>query len=696
MKRFFALLTLLVASVLSLPTLVRGQNPPAESLRPEIVKPDHHDVSRPLRDLYFFGKSRTRSDFEPKRTQSIGNVNPKVTDALAATGAATTAASVTAGNNFDGVPVDSSYRVAPPDTNGAVGATQYVQWVNLRFAVFDKATGAMAAGFPKQGNAIWTGFADTACANNNDGDPIVQYDKAANRWILTQFSVSTTPYKQCVAVSTTSDATGTYARYSYSYSSDFNDYPKLGVWPDGYYITYNMFHNGIMFIGAKACAFDRASMLAGASANQQCFQLSSSYGSLLPSDLDGATAPPAGTPNLLVNFGTSSLRLWKFHVDWANSANTTLTGPTTITVASFSKACGGGTCIPQPSTSNQLDSLADRLMYRFAYRNFGDHEALLVNHSVASGSVSGVRWYELRNPTGGSMASGTPFLYQQGTFQPDSNWRWMGSAAMDKVGNIAIGYSLSSSSIVPSIRFAFRDPGDPLGTLGNESYIYNGSGSQTGTLHRWGDYSSISIDPVDDCTLWYTTEYLPANGSFNWNTRIANFKFSACGGSPSNVPPVASFTYSCTGLNCTFTDTSTDSDGTVSAWNWNFGDGGTSTTQNPSHSYAAGGTFSVSLTVTDNGGATNTATQNVTVSSPTGITLSATGYKVRGLQKADLAWSGASSPTVDIYRNGVPLTNTANNGAYTDNINARGSGSYSYQVCEAGTSTCSNTATVIF
>jgi len=680
-------------STFALSITASGQNPNAESHRPDIVRPDHFDVSKPLRDLYAVGTARTRSDFEPKRTEAVGNVNPKGVDPLAAQSLAMSAASVSSGNNFDGVPVDSARRVAPPDTNGAVGATQYVQWVNLRFAVFDKVSGAMAAGFPKQGNSIWAGFADTACANNNDGDPIVQYDKAANRWILTQFSVSTTPYRQCVAVSTTSDATGSYARYSYSYSTDFNDYPKLGVWPDGYYITYNMFRNGATFIGSKACAFDRAAMLAGTAANQQCFQLSSSFGSLLPSDLDGATAPPTGTPNLLVNFGTNALRVWKFHVDWANSANSTLTGPATVNVAAFARTCNGGTCIPQPGTSNQLDSLADRLMYRLAYRNFGDHEALVVNHSVSSGSTSGVRWYELRNPTGGTMASGTPVVYQQGTFQPDANWRWMGSAAMDKVGNLAIGYSLSSSSIVPSIRFAYRDPADPLGTLSNETSLYVGGGSQTSTLHRWGDYSSISVDPVDDCTLWYTTEYIPSNGSFNWNTRIANFKFSTCGGSPGNTPPVASFTVNCTNLDCTFTDTSTDSDGSVVAWNWGFGDSGTSVTQNPTHTYAAGGTYSVSLTVTDNGGATNTSTQNVTVSSPTGITLSAVGSKVKGLEKVDLSWSGANP--VDVYRNGTKIA-TVSGTTYTDNLNARGTGTYAYQVCAAGTSTCSNTATVVF
>jgi hypothetical protein len=531
MKRIFSLLVVTALCGLTI-TLSQAQDQSnvAEKLRPEILKPEHQDTSPPLRDLQPTKPGLTRKEFEPKRMEQIGHTNPKGIDPLATssfTGLSTLAA--TPGNNFDGVPVDPAFRVAPPDTNGAVGATQYVQWVNLRFAVFDKLTGAMLPGFPKQGNSIWAGFGGP-CETNNDGDPIVQYDKAANRWVLTQFSVSTTPYTQCVAVSTTPDATGTYRRYSFSYGTDFNDYPKLGVWPDGYYVTYNMFRRGRTFIGAKVCAFDRDAMLGNINrtVTQQCFQLSSSFGGLLPSDLDGATPPPAGTPNLMVNFGTNSLRLWKFKVNWTTPASTTLTGPTTISVAAFSTACGGGTCIPQSGTTNTLDSLADRLMYRLAYRKFSDHETLVVNHSVASGGVSGVRWYELRNPAGGTMANGTPVVYQQGTFQPNTTWRWMGSAAMDKDGNLAVGYSISSSSIKPSIRFAFRAPGDPLGVLGNETFIYDGAGSQTSTLHRWGDYSSISIDPVDDCTMWYTTEYIPANGSYNWNTRIASFKLGTC------------------------------------------------------------------------------------------------------------------------------------------------------------------------
>jgi hypothetical protein len=415
---------------------------------------------------------------------------------------------------------------APPDTNGAVGATQYVQWVNESFAVFNKSTGAIAAGFPKAGNTLWSGFGG-GCQTNNDGDPIVQYDKAANRWVLTQFSVSTTPFLQCVAVSTTSDATGSYNRYSFSYSN-FNDYPKMGVWPDGYYISYNMF-NGNTFVGARACAFDRAKMLTGAAATQVCFQLSSSFGGLLPSDLDGSNAPPAGSPNYFLNFGTNSLNMWKFHVDFTTPANSTLTGPTNIPVAAFSAACsGGGTCIPQPSTTNQLDSLADRLMYRLAYRKFSDgHESLVVNHSVTAGSSVGVRWYELRSP------GGTPTVFQQGTYAPDSSYRWMGSIAMDQAGNIAMGYSVSSSTVRPGIRYTGRLAGDTLGQMTQgETTLQAGVGSQTGSLHRWGDYSAITVDPVDDCTFWYTNEYLKATGSFNWSTRIGSFKLPNCGGAP--------------------------------------------------------------------------------------------------------------------------------------------------------------------
>jgi hypothetical protein len=428
------------------------------------------------------------------------------------------------GKGFSGPQGTFTVQYAPPDTVGAAGATQYVQVVNVGLAVFDKATKNVVYG-PVPTNTLWSGFGGQ-CQSDNDGDAVVVYDKAANRWIVSQFAVGTTPYLQCVAVSQTSDATGGWYRYSFSYGSVFPDYPKMGVWPDAYYETFNMF-TGNSFSGSKLCAYNRSAMLTGSAATQQCFQLSSSYGGVLPSDLDGSTAPPAGSPNFMLTYGTNSLKLWKFHVDWANTANTSLTGPTNIPVASFTPACSGGTCIPQKGVNQKLDSLADRLMFRLAYRNFGTYQALVVNHSVKVGTsrnnpYTGVRWYEIRNP------SGTPSVFQQSTFSPDQNYRWMGSIAQDKQGNMALGYSVSSSSVYPSISYTGRLATDAANTMQSEASMQAGTGSQNGRLERWGDYSGMSIDPADDCTFWYTTEYIKATGSFNWSTRVGSFKFPSC------------------------------------------------------------------------------------------------------------------------------------------------------------------------
>jgi hypothetical protein len=333
----------------------------------------------------------------------------------AAIGGGTTApAAPTLGAGFEGVGngvYGMTVQYAPPDTTGAVGATQYVQWVNVVFAVFDKATKAVVYG-PADGKSLWAGFGG-ACEANNDGDPVVQYDKMANRWVVSQFAVpgGAAGYWQCVAVSTSSDAMGTWTRYAFPYTQ-FNDFPKMGVWPDGYYVSYNMFTN--TFQGSTVCALDRAKMLAGQAATQQCIKLASSYGSTLPSDLDGP-APAAGTPNFVVARATNSVNLWRFSVDWANSAKTTLSGPVNIPVASFSAACSGGNCIAQPGTSNKLDSLADRLNFRNAYRAL-NNGTLVLSQAVSTGTkrnqLAAVRWYELRNVA----ATGTPTVGQQGTF----------------------------------------------------------------------------------------------------------------------------------------------------------------------------------------------------------------------------------------------------------------------------------------
>jgi hypothetical protein len=418
--------------------------------------------------------------------------------------------------------------------------------VNTSFAVFDKATGAAVYG-PVPTHTLWQGLPGP-CATTDDGDGIVLYDKAANRWLISQFSVSdlVAGYYECVAVSTTSDATGSYHQYAFR-MLNFPDYPKIGVWPDAYYASFNMFNTtGTKFLGPVACALDRASMLTGATATMQCSpQLSPLlYSSLLPSDLDGSRPPPVGSPNYFVNLDVNgnALDIWQFHVDFANTANTTFTGPVSVPVVAYSDACGAsGTCIPQPGTNQQLDSLGDRVMHRLAYRNFGSYETLVINHSVMVGSSVGVRWYELRNP------GGAPAIYQQGTYAPDATYRWMGSIGMDRKGNIAVGYSTSSSSMFPSISYTGRLASDPLGTMQTENLIVSGSGSQIpipgqpAAANRWGDYSGMTIDPVDDCTFWYTNQYLKTNGEFNWSTRIVSFKFPQCGRSDAIVPILSSF-----------------------------------------------------------------------------------------------------------------------------------------------------------
>ncbi len=508
----------------------------------EVTSAVRQDVLPSLRNVVPQKDGYDRWHFRAEHMIPLPNIPPGQTDG-AVQGAAvrgrmapTTQTAVDGvGNGFSGPNGSFSVQWAPPDTVGAVGATQYVQIVNTGLAVFDKATKSVVYG-PVPTNTPWVGFGG-ACEADNDGDAVVVYDKAADRWIISQFAVASAPYFQCVAVSQTSDATGAYNRYAFSYGSVFPDYPKMGVWPDAYYETFNMF-NGNSFVGAKLCAYDRTAMLSGGAATQQCFQLASSFGGVLPSDFDGSTPPPAGAPNYMVNFGANSLNLWKFHVDWVNSANTTLTGPSNISVAAFTPACSGtssGVCIPQPGTQQSLDSLADRLMFRLAYRNFGDHESLVVNHSVQVGTTSknpysGVRWYELRSP------GTTPAVFQQSTFSPDTSYRWMGSIAMDGQGNMALGYSVSSSTLFPAIRYTGRLVGDPASTMQAETSIIEGSGSQSAkkALDRWGDYSAMTIDPVDDCTFWYTSEYLQATGTFNWSTRIASFKFDSCGADRQN------------------------------------------------------------------------------------------------------------------------------------------------------------------
>jgi hypothetical protein len=419
----------------------------------------------------------------------------------------------------------------PADPNIAVGPNHVVQVVNSEIAIFDK-SGVMEAGYPKALSNLWTNLGG-ACAASNAGDPVVQYDRAADRWVVTQLANLSSPYAECIAVSQTSDPSGAYYLYSYSFGSNLNDYPKFGVWPtasnSAYLGTYNMFSNGQTFIGADLCAYDRAAMLAGgASPAQVCFQVSDA--GVLPADVDGATPPSDGEPGYFLDFNSlSSLALYQLTPNFATPSASVLSSPTSIAVSAFQEACNGGTCIPQPATTRQLDSLGDRLMYRLAYRKFSDHEAMVVNHSVVAGSSVGLRWYELDATTPGNFV-----VAQQGTFAPDAAYRWMGSIAMDQRGDIAVGYSLSSATIYPSVALTGRLATDPVNTMGTETILQAGGGSQTGYT-RWGDYTALRVDPSDDCTFWYTNEYFPQTASYNWYTYVGSFKFSSCGATASNA-----------------------------------------------------------------------------------------------------------------------------------------------------------------
>ena len=434
------------------------------------------------------------------------------------------------GNGFPGFSVTS----APSDVNLAVGPNDVVQVVNTSYAVFSK-SGTVILG-PASFASLFTGFSD--CTRTYYSDPIALYDQQANRWVLSILgfdSTSSGPYYHCIAVSTSGDPTGSYARYSFVSQTNLPDYPKMSVWPDAYYVTYNMF-SGNTPLGAQVCAHNRNAMLAGQAETAQCFTTSSSNSGLMPANWDGTNLPPTGSANYVLSLASTAnnLSLWMFHVDWMTPSNSTLTGPTNLPVAAFNEACtNGGTCIPQTGTSTQLDSLGDRLMYRLAYRNFGDHESLVANHSVNAGSQTGVRWYEIRSPASG------PVVYQQGTYAPDTNHRWMASIAMDSAGDIGLGFSVSGSTIHPQIHYTGRLSSDPLGSLTQgEASIIDGAGSQTTylcfpffqcALTRWGDYTGMQIDPSDDCTFWYTDQYIPSTGSFNWSTRLATFKFPSCG-----------------------------------------------------------------------------------------------------------------------------------------------------------------------
>ena len=548
----------------------------------------------------------------------------------------------------------------PPDPNIAVGPNHIVQWVNNGFVIFDKQGTQVQA--PVDDGTFW-GASSTCNQLGGFSDPIVQYDRVANRWVIGEIALPLWPgvigqFAQCFAVSTTPDPTGSYYMWAYGFGTNINDYPKISVWPDGYYVTWNIFQDSGTFLYPEACAFDRTAMLSGSSAPALvCFKLSGAFASLLPSDLDGATAPPTGSPNFVMNIdpGFSTLNFWKFHVDFANTKNSTFIGPTAIAgVAPFTAPClDTQDCIPQPGTATRLDALGDRLMYRIAYRNFGNHESIVANHTVLTvdGNMA-VRWYEVRNP------NGTPTIYQQGTFAPDTDSRWMASIAIDQTGNIGVGYSVAGSVTYPSIRYTGWEVGNPLGGLQAETSLVTGGGSQTG-YDRWGDYSAMRIDPSDDCTFWYTQEYQAVTQDANWNTRIGSFKFSSCGQSlsPTTTTLGSSQNPSTYGQNVTFTATVSPSaaTGTVELF-----DGPTALGAAP----LTGGSASLSTSALSvaNHSITASYSGDTTYSTSTSLVLVQT---VNSNSVISTTTSLTSSPNPSAYGQAVMFTATVSSGSGT-------------------------------
>ena len=467
--------------------------------------------------------------------------------------------------NFEGISNEDNFnifgfRVNPPDPVGDVGPNHYVEMVNLAFAIYDK-QGNLLLG-PVDTGTLWSGFPVEDCTDPS-GDPVVLYDQFADRWLLSQFTTRGAPfYYDCVAISQTPDPTGAYYRYAFPTQEDgtsglynFPDYPKYSVWKDSYILTTRDFGDAGSY-GISAYALEKNKMINGqAKARAVQFYLDSNTvplellgDGLLPADVDGKTKPKSDAPALIVgtqddgaDYGATfdALNLWELRVQWNAVPTASFSLAAQLPVASFDSmfpcAPTSRDCLPQPgitNTNQYLDILSyrQRPTYRLAYRNFGTYESYVTNQSVeAAPGVAGVRWYEIRR------AGGVYSVYQQGTFAPgDGVHRWMGSIAQDKKGNMGLGYSVVDGvDVYPGIRYTGRLAGDSLGqmTLG-EGTIINGSGVQRTTNSRWGDYTSLNVDPVDDCTFWYVNEYYTLAGQLSstagWQTRIASFRLPGC------------------------------------------------------------------------------------------------------------------------------------------------------------------------
>ena len=524
----------------------------AEVRRPEHIHASGFHVSPPLRDVE---AAPPKTGFVVERELPIRRRVPRQAPQLPAVDTTTQVSHAPLRvplptRSFDGIRNSQNgsingFLTVPPDPNGDVGPAHYVQTVNNLLQVFDKNTGKALLPSPKPLGGLFASLGGSCADTFNSSDPVVLYDHLADRWVV-GFAGNVfagPPFYQCLAVSKTGDPTGSYFLYAFRMPNDWlNDYGKLGVWPDAYYMTDNQFQ-GNAFVGVGVFAFDRTKMLAGdATAGFLYVNLGAGASTanlfgMLPADLDGP-APPVGTPNYLMvltapEFGDASdaVRLFTFHADFSNPNASTLSerSESPIPTARFNpNLCNFQiSCIPQPRPGPRLDPLSDRLLHRLQYRNLGSSEMLVVTHTVNVGlggkNLAGIRYYAAAR----ALSAGTPFgMQQQGTFAPDANHRWMGSAAIDKQGNLMVGYSVSSSSLFPSIRYAGRAVGDPPGL--SEATLQAGGGVQKSSSHRWGDYTMLSVDPVDSCTFWYTNEYYAVSSNLQWQTRIGSVKFPSC------------------------------------------------------------------------------------------------------------------------------------------------------------------------
>lgn len=469
---------------------------------------------------------------------------------------------------FEGI--DASQLAHPElnvDPNGAVGTKQYMEWTNAYYQAFDKVTFAPVWSTPKNGNTPFVANGVTQCENFGAGDVIILFDRLASRWVIGAHSAGPN-YYYCVAISNTDDLTSkTLKWYTYAFSLNailgtnssgvtyYPDWTKIGTWIDAYYVGIDLEDPSHTFqeVGVVACAFDRTNMLVGGTANSpQCFANPSPVTgslylghSLEPADIEGTTPPPAGTPEYYVSIEnpvndgvtttSDSFNLWQFHVDWTNPSNSTFT-QSTVSVPAYTPACyvatspGNTVCVPEPSTATTgqtIDSVGDRFMFRFAYRNFTEYQSYLVSHTVQVGtgnwSQTGIRWYELRG-------SGTPAIYQSGTISPDQTlYRFMPSIAEDQGGNAAVGYSVSNTSTHPSISASWWNLNSASSPT--EISLYGGSADEENSYH-WGTYTSMTVDPVGGCTFWYLNEYYSENQTTSppiWQTRISTFSVPSCG-----------------------------------------------------------------------------------------------------------------------------------------------------------------------